>query len=140
MSVKGPIILIEDDQEVEEFFREVLHDLGIENKLIYFDNCIKAFDYLKSATDHPLIIISDVNLPQQNGNEFKRQIDEDPHLRAKSIPFVFFSTSTDKKSVDTAYKEMTVQGFFHKTNSFEELKRVVKLMMDYWKTCKHPNA
>jgi len=140
MAVKGPIILVEDDHDDKDLFMEVLRDLSIENKLIYFDDCIKAFDYLKSTTVNPFIIICDVNMPRQNGIEFKRQIDQDPYLRSKSIPFVFFSTSTDKKSVDTAYKEMTVQGFFHKTNSFDEMKRVIKLMMDYWKACKHPNS
>jgi response regulator RpfG family c-di-GMP phosphodiesterase len=137
---KGPIILVDDDSEDEELFREVLLDLHIANKLIHFDNCIKAFDYLKTTTDNPLIIISDINLPLQNGIEFKRQIDSDPLLRSKSIPFVFFSTSTDKKSVDTAYKEMTVQGFFQKTTSYEELKRIIKLMIDYWQSCRHPNS
>jgi CheY-like chemotaxis protein len=140
MAGKGPIILIEDDRDDEELFREVLEELGITNKLIYFNNCIEAFDYLKSTTENPLIIISDVNLPKQSGIEFKRQIDEDPQLRSKSIPFVFLSTSTDKRFVDTAFKEMTVQGYFLKPSSFIELKRVVQLMFDYWQTSKHPNA
>jgi response regulator RpfG family c-di-GMP phosphodiesterase len=81
-----------------------------------------------------------VNLPKQNGIEFKRQIDEDPQLRAKSIPFVFLSTSIDRKAVNVAYKELTVQGFFQKPNSFNELTAVIKLLMDYWKLCRHPNS
>jgi response regulator RpfG family c-di-GMP phosphodiesterase len=136
----GPIILIDDDWEDEELIREVLHELKIENKLIYFDNCIKAFAYLKSTTDNPLIIISDINLPKQTGIEFKKQIDEDPQLRSKSIPFVFLSTSKEKQYVDAAYKEMTVQGYFHKPSSFSELKRVIQLMVNYWQTARHPNT
>jgi response regulator RpfG family c-di-GMP phosphodiesterase len=140
MSSVGPIILVDDDQEDEELLREALREIGIKNTLIHFDNCLTAFDYLKTTQAAPLIIISDINLPKKNGIEFKRQIDEDPYLRAKSIPFIFFSTSTDKPSVDTAYKELTVQGFFSKPISFEELKRIIKIIMDYWKECKHPNA
>jgi response regulator RpfG family c-di-GMP phosphodiesterase len=136
----GPIILVDDDSDDEELLREVLDQLGIQNKLIHFDECTQAFDYLKNTPDNPFIIISDVNLPKQSGVEFKRQIDEDPILRSKSIPFVFFSTSTEKKAIDTAYKEMTVQGFFQKTNSFHEFKTVISLIMDYWKLCKHPNS
>ncbi|MFL5747450.1 MAG: response regulator [Niastella sp.] len=140
MAIVGPIILVDDDREDKELLREVLVELGIENKLIHFENCIIAFDYLKSTADIPFIIISDINLPKKNGIDFKRQIDEDPILRSKSIPFVFFSTSTDKKSVDVAYKEMTVQGFFQKPTSYHDLKRVIKLIFDYWQECKHPNA
>lgn len=140
MSRKGPIILVDDDNEDEELFREVLHKLGIQNKLINFDVCSKAFDYLKNTSDNPFLIISDINLPKQNGIEFKRQIDEDPYLRSKSIPFVFLSTSIDEKTVNVAYKEMTVQGFFQKPVSFTEFTTLVKLLMDYWMLCRHPNS
>jgi len=140
MSRTGPIILIDEDPEDEELLREVLHELGIKNKLINFDVCPKAFDYLKSTSDNPFLIISDINLPKQTGVEFKRQIDEDPQLRAKSIPFVFLSTSIDEKTVNVAYKEMTVQGFFQKPNSYEKFVTVIKLMMDYWMLCRHPNS
>lgn len=140
MAGKGPIILVDDDREDEELFREVLRDLDIPNELVYFNTSSKAFEYLKNTPDNPLIIISDINLPLQSGIEFKRQIEEHPQLRSKSIPFIFFSTSTDKRVVDLAYKEMTVQGFFKKSTSYEDLKRVIKLMIDYWQTCKHPNS
>ena len=110
MAKSGPIILVDDDAEDEEIFREILRELGVQNRLIHFNVCSDAFEYLKRTSDSPFLIISDVNLPGQNGVEFKRQLDEDPYLRAKSIPFVFLSTSTDEKAVNTAYKEMTVQG------------------------------
>lgn len=140
MAKAGPIILIDDDPEDEELLREVLQKLGIQNQLIHFNVCSKAWDYLKNTPGQPFLIISDVNLPIQSGIEFKRQIDEDPQLRSKSIPFVFLSTSIDQYSVNIAYKEMTVQGFFKKPNSFDELTTVIKLLMDYWKLCRHPNS
>jgi response regulator RpfG family c-di-GMP phosphodiesterase len=140
MAKAGPIVLIDDDPEEEELIREVLHQLSIKNKLIHFNDCNIAFDYLKNTADRPLIIISDVNLPKKTGIEFKRQIDEDSQLRSKSIPFVFFSTSIDKNSVDTIYKELSVQGYFQKTNSIRDLKTVIKLILDYWMLCRHPNS
>lgn len=140
MATSGPIILVDDDPEDEEIFREILQQLGIQNKLIHFDVCSEAFNYLTTTSDKPLIIFSDINLPIKNGIEFKRDIDEDPYLREKSIPFVFLSTSTDERSVNTAYKELTVQGFFKKSSSFQDLKSLIKLVIDYWKTCRHPNS
>lgn len=140
MAHAGPIILVDDDPEDEELLREVLNNLGIQNKLIHFDVCPKAFDYLKKTTDTPFLIISDINLPIQSGIEFKRQIDADPQLRSKSIPFVFLSTSIDENTVNVAYKEMTVQGFFQKPITFNEFTTVIKLLMDYWKHCRYPNS
>lgn len=140
MALSGPIVIVEDDHDDQEIIQEALLELGVTNKMIFFDQCNKAFLYLKKTEDPIFIILSDVNLPAQNGVEFKRQIDSDPQLRAKSIPFVFFSTSVDKKAVDTAYKEMTVQGFFKKQESYKDLKQVLQVIMEYWKLCYHPNS
>lgn len=140
MPQSGPIIIVEDDYDDQEIIQDILNEIGITNKLIFFDRCSNAFQYLKSTGELPFIIISDVNLPEQSGVEFKRQIDADAQLRADSIPFIFLSTSTDKKSVDTAFKEMTVQGFFQKKSNYQELKSVIQLIVSYWKECRQPNS
>ena len=140
MSKSGPIIVIEDDADDQSIFEAVLHEIGVANKLIWFTECDQAFDYLKATTDQPFIIFSDVNLPKQNGIEFKREIDNDAQLRKKSIPFVFYSTSIDQKAINEAYTKMTVQGFFQKGHNYEEIKTIIKVIIDYWEVCKHPNA
>ena len=136
----GPIILIEDDADDKDVFQDILNDLNVSNPIIWFQNCDDAFSYLKSSSEQPFIIFCDVNLPGLSGIECKSQIDEHKELRKKSIPFIFHSTSVDQKTVDEAYMKMTVQGFFQKKNSYSELKETIKLIVDYWKACKHPNA
>ncbi len=136
----GPIILIEDDHDDKTIFEEVLAELGIANKLIWFSKSKDAIEYLQMATEPPFLILSDVNMPVQNGLDFKKQIDNDPELRKKSIPFVFYSTSVGQQAVKEAYTEMTIQGFFQKGNDFEEIKNSIKLIIDYWTHCIHPNS
>lgn len=138
MSRAGPILIIEDDQDDQEILREAFTELEVRNKLLFFDKTKQAFDFLKTTSEKPFLILSDVNLPQQTGVEFKREVDSDPQLRKKSIPFVFFSTSIEKHAVDTAYKELTIQGFFQKSNNYQELKNVLSLIVEYWKVCQHP--
>jgi len=138
--VPGPIIIVEDDKDDRDIIEEVLEELNIPNEIVWFKRCVNAFDYLKTHTNQPFLIFCDINLPGLSGLEFKRQIDADKELRKKSIPFVFLSTSTDKKYVDEAYMEMTVQGYFQKANSYVEIKNTVKAILEYWKICKHPNA
>ncbi|MGZ5218623.1 MAG: response regulator [Chitinophagaceae bacterium] len=140
MSHTGPIIVIDDDKDDQEILQDAITDLGIVNQLIFFDKGPDAISYLKTTADKPLIILSDLNLPQQGGVEFKRQIDADPQLRQKSIPFVFFSTYFNRNIVDIAYNELTIQGFFQKSSNYEELKSILKLVIEYWKICKHPNS
>ena len=136
----GPIVVVEDDIDDRELFHEIIGDLQISNKLVWFTNCEDAWHYLKTTSDQPFIIFSDVNLPKQNGIEFKRQIDADAELRRRSIPFVFYSTSVAKEWVDRAFTEMTVQGFFKKGDKYDQIKKDIRLIIDYWKTSKHPNS
>ena len=140
MAKSGPIIVLEDDADDKSIFEEILQDLEITNKLIWFTKTAETLEYLKTTSEQPFIIFSDINLPVQNGIDFKKELDTDEQLRKKSIPFVFYSTSVDQKTVNDAYTKMTVQGFFKKGNSYDEMKTDIKVIFDYWKTCKHTNT
>lgn len=140
MAVAGPIIIVEDDLDDQEILSDAFKEIGIHANLLFFNRTMQAFDFLKATPEQPFIILSDVNLPGENGMAFKRRIDNDPQLRRKSIPFVFFSTAIDKKNVDIAYEQMTVQGFFKKSDNYADLKNSIKVIMDYWMICKHPNV
>lgn len=136
----GPIILIEDDADDKSIIEEILDELEVPNKLVWFIHSTDAFQYLVTTTEQPFIIFCDVNIPGDNGIEFKRQIDSNAFLRRKSIPFVFYSTSVDQVAINEAYSEMTVQGFFQKGNTYEEMKSYIRIIIDYWRICKHPNT
>jgi CheY-like chemotaxis protein len=136
----GPIIVVEDDADDQKTFEEILVELHVPNKVLFFNSCLKAWEYLKETTDQPFIIFSDVNLPKQTGLEFKQRIDEDEYLRRKSIPFIFYSTSADQAVINKAYTTLSVQGFFKKSNSYKEIREDIRLIIDYWKSCRHPNT
>ena len=140
MAKSGPIIIIEDDLDDKQLMEDIFSEIKIRNEIKWFTKADPAFDYLKTTSDKPFLIFCDVNLPGKNGIEFKRRIDEDKQLRAKSIPFVFFTTTTEQSSVNEAYIKMTVQGFFRKTNTYAQMKDLLKLITDYWKVCVHPNT
>ena len=136
----GPIIIIDDDADDRGIFESALEELTINNKRLWFTNCKDAFDHLRKTDEQPFIIFCDVNIPELAGIEFKRQIDKDPSLRRKSIPFIFYSTSVDQATVNEAYTQMTVQGFFQKKGRYDEIKKDIKLILEYWQECRHPNA
>lgn len=138
-SRNGPIIIIEDDPDDQEMLRMVLGELQIPNEIKVFDNCPDALNYLMDTPDKPFLIISDINLPTMTGLEMRRRITDSARLRKKSIPFVFLSTSSKLESVETAY-EMMVQGYFTKPNSLPELKEIMRMIVGYWKVCRHPNT
>jgi CheY-like chemotaxis protein len=138
--ISGPIILVEDDDDDREIFEEVLNELKVTNELIWFNNCPEAFDFLLQTEKKPFFILCDVNLPGQTGLELKKNIDSNEYLRNKSIPFIFYSTSVAQIDVNTAYKETSVQGFFQKDLTYDLIRSKIKIIIDYWNNCKHPNS
>lgn len=138
MPSTGPILIIEDDHEDQEFLEEIFNSLQLKNEIKFFDRCKKALDFLRTTSVQPLVILSDVNLPEMNGFEMMEEICKDEMLKKKSIPFVFLTTSSDKYAIEKAY-EMQVQGFFTKENSYEGIKTMIQKIVDYWLICKHPN-
>lgn len=139
MSRTGPIVIIEDDPDDQIILKDAFKDLGTKNKLKFFNTCPEVFQYLMSTTDRPFLIISDVNLPGMDGTELRRLINENDLLRRKSIPFIFFTTTANRKAVLEAY-DLMVQGYFEKPVNMKTIREVLKMIIDYWMVCKHPNS
>ncbi|MBK6266175.1 response regulator [Marivirga sp. S37H4] len=140
MSKSGPIVIIEDDEDDKEIFESIVRELGIQNEIKWFVETESAFDFLKTTDEKVFLIFSDINLPGKNGIQFKYDIDADPELRKKSIPFVFLSTYASQKDVEEAYIKVTVQGFFIKGTDYGEIKKMLQHIFEYWKNSKHPNS
>jgi CheY-like chemotaxis protein len=136
---KGPIVLVDDDTDDHHIIQHVLSELEYPNQLISFTESEKAYLYLAShLQEQPFIILCDINMPRMNGLELKQKIDSNPELRRKSIPFVYFSTAASPKTISEAY-ELNVQGFFIKPYDIKQIRATLKLIIDYWCECKHPN-
>lgn len=138
MSIRGPIISIEDDADDQFLIKSVVEELDIPNELLFFNNGVEALLYLETTREQPFLIVCDINMPVMNGLELRERIERNEYLRQKSIPFVFLSTADNPLVIQTAY-QTTIQGFFKKENSFDEFKARLKVMYDYWSYCLHPN-
>lgn len=138
MPYNAPILIIEDDIDDLDILKYTFSDLKIPNEILWLQDVEEVISYLKSAPVKPFIIFCDVNMPKVNGIMLKKRLDDDPILRKKSIPFVFYSTSVDPIIVDKAYSELTVQGFFKKGHDSTTITHTVRVIMDYWTLCVHP--
>lgn len=138
MNKNGPIILIEDDADDQEILSDVFKTLNYKNEIIFFSDGEKALNYLSETNIEPFIIFSDINMPRLTGMELRAKVHENEDLRLKSIPYLFFTTSADQKHVVEAYSK-SIQGFFIKPLSFQELKETIKSIVEYWQRCISPN-
>ncbi len=138
LNKNGPVIIIEDDADDRDFLKEVFQKLKYPNELIFFSNGQEALDFLNSSKIVPFIILSDINMPKLSGIELRTKLKTDASLTLKCIPYLFFSTALNQKAVIDAYS-MSVQGFFVKQASIEELEKTITVIMEYWKRCAAPN-
>jgi CheY-like chemotaxis protein len=135
---KGPIIIVDDDTDDQELYAEVIKNIGIPNQIRFFRDGRSALQYLSTTADQPFLILSDVNMPQMNGLEFKQKIQSDDYLREKGIPFVFVSTNADASIVRKAHI-LSVQGYFEKPATINGITAMLKNVFNYWELCKHIN-
>jgi CheY-like chemotaxis protein len=138
MARSGPILIIEDDPDDQYFLVDALKELKIPNEVRLFGNCLDAFHYLNTTKEKPFLIFSDINLPLMSGAELKKKINEVDHIRRKSIPFVFLTTTANHEAVLDAYESLA-QGFFTKPDNMDSFKRMIEMILNYWKISRHPD-
>jgi CheY-like chemotaxis protein len=138
-SKPGPIILVDDDPVEHQIIKDVLEALRYNDELICFENGADVLPFLKTTRRQPFLILSDIRMPRLNGLELREAINGDEELRQKSIPFMFLSTTANPHEVRKAY-DLTVQGFFEKSPTVPAMQQQLKLVIDYWSRCKHPNS
>jgi CheY-like chemotaxis protein len=134
----GPIVIIEDDADDQEFLSDIFTRLNYPNKVIFFSDGQEALQHIETTDDPPFLILSDINMPKLNGFELREKLKTDSKLSNKCIPYLFFSTGVDQKAVINAYSQ-SVQGFFVKPHSVGELEKTISAIMEYWRRCAAPN-
>ena len=137
--MKGPIILIDDDEDDQYLIELSLKALKLVNEIKKFENGEEALHYLSTTEDQPSLILCDINMPVMNGLELCRHLNDNEQLREKAVPFVFLTTAANAQLVKEAYKN-TVQGFFKKAADYTTLEKQISSIVDYWQTCLHPNS
>ena len=129
MNTLGPIIVIDDDVDDQELMDEIFAVLKYPNPVLFFTNGNEAIDAIQNSETKPVLIISDINMPAINGFQLRKKILLNDVLR--KIPFVFLTTGVDGKAAQEAHS-LTCGGIFKKPNSMQELRIILKKIMDYW--------
>lgn len=134
----GPVIVIEDDADDQDFLTEIFTRLNYPNEIKFFFDGLEALNFINDSGESPFLILSDINMPKLNGFELREKLKTDEKLNIKCIPYLFFSTAVNQQAVIDAYS-LSVQGFFVKQSSMEELQKTISSIMEYWRRCAAPN-
>lgn len=138
MNGNRPIVFIDSDQDDQELLQPILQELAPGHPILLFNDGEAALSYLQTTEQKPFLIISEITMPRMNGLELRLRIEQDPQLRKKAIPFIFFTYPAYEPLVDEAY-ELTIQGFFEKQHDINTIRSQLKAIVEYWRSCLHPN-
>jgi CheY-like chemotaxis protein len=135
---KGPVIIIEDDEDDQILLELVFKKLKYPNNVIYFVDGQQALNFLEATAEIPFLILSDINMPKLDGFALRQKVHIDAQLKLKCIPYLFFSTGVSQQMVIDAYS-LSVQGFFIKPATLVQLEKTITIIMEYWQACTAPN-
>jgi CheY-like chemotaxis protein len=130
MKKTGPIMIIEDDMDDQEFLEETFLILDYPNPVIFFSNGNEALEYLLETKTPPVLIISDINMPEISGIEVRERINSNKKLKKLQIPYVFFTTAQKASVVSEC--SLSDFDFFTKPNTIAEIQNTIKTIMEYW--------
>ena len=96
------ILIVDDDPDDIDLLRSSFHEIGVK-EVQGVHSMLKTIEFLQSIddlNDLPKIIITDLNMPGQNGYELLKFLKN--NTRYKHIPVIVFSTSISCKEIETS--------------------------------------
>lgn len=139
------ILVIEDDPHERFFMERAFRHNGVRDPIHFVNSGEEAMDYLsglgryadRALFAYPTFIISDLNMPGADGFAMLQKIKSNPHWA--TIPVVIFTSSEEPADIQRAY--LLGASFYHaKPDRHEELQSVLKILHDFWMTCKVPDV
>ncbi len=130
------MLLVEDDPDHAEIIIDVFESENIEREIILLKDGLEAVNYFQRADSdgdngiQPQIklVILDLNLPKVHGLEVLKILRQNSMYY--SVPVVIFSTSSDDKTIETAYKNGANE-YIVKPLLYEDFIEKIKTLSTY---------
>ncbi len=126
------ILLIDDDRDRAQLIETALQ--SFQHRVVTIAGNIEAIDFLNRRGDYvnaprPDLILFELNLPSNDGQDLLAKIKTDPHLRR--IPIVVLTTAATEADIFSTY---LLQGNCHVVRSTEldKLCQIVHRIEEFW--------
>jgi len=119
------VLIVDDSPVMRTFIRRVMTLSGFE-----VGECVEASDgqeALERLRSRPVdVILTDINMPRMNGEEFLRRLEEDAQLR--TVPTLVISTDATKGRI-LKMLSLGAQGYMTKPFSPEALREQLEQVL-----------
>lgn len=132
------ILVVEDDENDAMFLQRAFAKAGFPNPIRCVQNGEEAIAYLKGEGIYanrekyafPRVIVTDLKMPQMDGLQFLRWLQENPQYRV--VPTIVFTSSTAQADVNEAF-DRGAGAYIVKPVDVRELERIAKTIAEYWR-------
>lgn len=139
----GTILLVEDNISDIELAKRALIKANILNPLVIVEDGQDALDYLfcigqysqRDATEMPVLVLLDINLPRLSGLEVLERIRRDE--RTKRLLVVILTSSKEEDDLATGY-DLGVNSYIRKSVDYHQFAEAIKQLGFYWLVLNEP--
>jgi two-component system response regulator len=138
------ILLVEDNPDHRELTLMALKESCDPARIVAASDGEEALDFLlargahagRDARKQPRLVILDMKLPKMDGIGVLKAMRDDPNTQ--SVPVVMLTATSEKAELDRCY-EAGANSVVRKSLEYEELKRKMRQVYDFWITVNEAN-
>ncbi len=138
------ILVVEDNPDHRELTLLALRERCDPARVAVVADGVEALDFLfargqyaeRDVRRQPRLVILDMKLIHVHGLDVLKAMRGDP--RTQAVPVVMFSSSSEKAELDSCY-EAGANSVVRKSPDFEELRRKLHRVYDFWMTVNEAN-
>ncbi len=131
------ILLVEDNPDDEALTIRALKKNNIANEVVVAHDGVEALDYIfaqgqyagRDISEHPQVILLDLNLPRIDGHEVLKRIRADK--RTSRIPVVILTTSDEDQDIIQSY-DNGANSYIRKPVDFDQFMEAIRKLGMYW--------
>ena len=121
------VLLIDDDKDDAQFFKEALVDLKPLAEFFWLDGCEAVGHILGNKVPLPDIIFLDVNMPSLSGWDCLKTLKQT--LETMHVPVIMYTTSSRESERQIARK-LGAMDFVTKPNDYQSLFQILSSIFD----------
>jgi two-component system response regulator len=131
------VLMVEDSESDAELALRALKKRRLANKVVWLKDGAEALDFLfatgvyadRSETNHPKIVLLDLNLPKRSGIEVLRELKA--NRKTRSIPVIVLTSSQDDLHLEECYR-LGANSYIVKPVDFKPFAELVGNLGFYW--------
>jgi two-component system, response regulator len=137
------ILLVEDDDDDAELAVRAFQEAKVHNPLVRVHDGVEALDYLfargkysaRDASDLPVFVLLDLNIPKINGLKVLEAIREDE--RTRRLPVIILTSSGEERDRIGAYDHFA-NSYVIKPLDYDQFISASEQLSVYWTTLNTP--